>query len=104
MTNITSIKKDIAKELGLEVLPREEQEKILNDMAEALLRRVFLETFERLEESDREALLEMLDADAETEKVEKFIQEKIPDYNAIVEKVMNDFKEGIKGSMAFAKA
>ena len=61
-------------------------------MTEVLLKRIFTQTMERLTEPDQETYAKMIDEKASPDDLEKFLREKISDYDAILEKVIADFK------------
>ncbi|MDD3487546.1 MAG: hypothetical protein PHF35_04205 [Candidatus Moranbacteria bacterium] len=96
MPQDTILKQSLVDELGLQDLPKEKQEEILVKMTEVLLKKIYLETFEKLGEKDREELADMLDGEPEPEKVEAFLREKIEDYDGFVKKVVEEFTEEMK--------
>src|SRR4030042_4657681 len=96
MAQDTILQKSIIEELGLENLPREKQEEILVKMTEVLLKKIYLETFEKLGEADREELAKMLDSEADPEKVEAYLRGKIEDYDGFVKKIVEDFTAEMK--------
>lgn len=96
MAQDTILQQSIIEELGLKNLPQEKQEEILVKMTEVLLKKIYLETFEKLGEADRQELANMLDGEPEPEKVEEYLRGKIEDYDGFVKKVVEDFKEEMK--------
>ncbi len=96
MSQDTILQQSIIEELGLQNLPQEKQEEILVKMTEVLLKKIYLETFEKLEEADRVELGNMLDGEANPEKVEEYLRGKIEDYDGFVKKIVEDFKEEMK--------
>lgn len=100
MSDKNSIQKTLIDELGLADLPQEKQEQLMVKMTEVVLKRIFVETMEKLTEKDQEAYSEMIDKNAAPEEVEKFLTEKISGYNEMVKKVVEDFKEEIKNKSA----
>ena len=97
MPQDTILQQSIIEELGLQNLPKEKQEEILVKMTEVLLKKIYLETFEKLGEADREELAKMLDSEeAEPEKVEEYLRTKIEDYDGFVKKIVEDFTEEMK--------
>ena len=96
MSQDTILQQSIIEELGLQDAPKEKQEEILVKMTEVLLKKIYLETFEKLAEPDREELAQMLDGEAEPEKVEEYLRGKIEDYDGFVKKIVENFKEGMK--------
>lgn len=99
MPQDTILQQSIIEELGLQNLPKEKQEDILVKMTEVLLKKIYLETFEKLGEGDREELAKMLDTEeAKPEKVEEYLRTKIEDYDGFVKNVVEEFKEEMKKS------
>jgi hypothetical protein len=97
MLQDTILQKSIIEELGLQNLPQEKQEEILVKMTEVLLKKIYLETFEKLGEGDREELAKMLDAEeANPEKVEAYLRIKIEDYDGFVKNVVEEFTSEMK--------
>jgi hypothetical protein len=97
MAQDTILQQSLIEELGLQNLPKEKQEEILVKMTEVLLKKIYLETFEKLAEPDREELAKMLDGeDAEPEKVESYLRTKIEDYDGFVKKIVEDFTTEMK--------
>jgi len=96
MPQDTILQQSIIEELGLQNAPKEKQEEILVKMTEVLLKKIYLETFEKLETNDREELAKMLDGDPEPAKVEEYLRGKIEDYDGFVKKIVEDFKEEMK--------
>lgn len=97
MPQDTILQQSIIEELGLQNLPREKQEEVLVKMTEVLLKKIYLETFEKLGEADREELAKMLDREeAEPEKVEEYLRMKIEDYDGFVKKIVEEFTAEMK--------
>ena len=96
MAQDTILQQSIIEELDLHNLPKEKQEEVLVKMTEVLLKKIYLETFEKLEQKDREELGGMLDKEAEPEKVEEYLRTKIEDYDGFVKKIVEGFKEDTK--------
>lgn len=100
MNNLTQekIQKELLEELGLENLPQEKQEELLIKMTEVLLKRIFMETMEKLSDADRDAYEKM--ENVEPEKISEFLKEKIANYDEMVQKIIVDFKEDMKKDLA----
>lgn len=96
MDKTATIQNDLLKDLGLSDLPREKQEELVVRMTEVLLKQVFLETMEKLKDEDKAIFEKMTRELASQEEIEKFLREKISDYDAMLEKIVTDFKEGMK--------
>lgn len=87
------IKEEIMKELGLEKLPKKKQDDILSKMGEVILKKIFVETVDRLSGEDRDAFEDMLKNSKKAEDIELFLSEKIDDYDKMVEKIVTELKE-----------
>lgn len=97
MQQDTILQKSIVEELGLQDLPQEKQEEILVKMTEVLLKKIYLETFEKLSEADCVELGNMLDGEeADPGKVEGYLRSKIENYDDFVKGVVDDFKADMK--------
>jgi hypothetical protein len=96
MTDQAQIQKELLEELGLSSLPPDKQEELLIKMTEVLLKRIFIETMERLNEADREMYEKMVDEKSEPEKIGEFLKEKVLNYDEMVQKIIIDFKEEMK--------
>lgn len=95
-TDQAQLQKELIEELGLSNLPQDKQEELLIKMTEVLLKRIFVETMERLNETDREEYGKMLDENTDPEKVGEFLKKKVANYDQLVEKIVVDFKEEMK--------
>ena len=98
MTNQSDIQKTLIEELGLDNLPKEKQEQLTIKMTEVILKRIFLETVEKLSEADQETYSQMIENKATPEELEKFLNEKISNYDEMVKKIADDFKEEMKST------
>jgi len=90
------IQQTIIDELGLTDLPQEKKDALLTKMMEVVLKRIFLETMEKLSEADQEAYSKMIDANATPEEVDAFLKEKIVDYDKMISEIIGNFKEEMK--------
>ena len=90
---------NLITELGLENLSEEQQIKILNAMTESVLKRITVEVLTRLSEEDQQALLAFQQNTPKPEEVEVFLKTKIPDYDAIQDTVVREFKEEMRGTI-----
>lgn len=91
------IQPDFLDELGLSGISEEKKEELLVSMTEVLLKRIFIETMEKLSESDRDEYLKTVEEGSSPEKVEAFLKEKIPNYEKMVKEVVKGFKREMKG-------
>ncbi|MDR3558792.1 MAG: hypothetical protein P4L62_03125 [Candidatus Pacebacteria bacterium] len=88
----TDLQKTLIDELGLASLPQEKQEELLVKMTEVVLKRIFVETMEKLSETDQETYAKMIDENTPPEELEKFLMEKIANYDELVKKVVDGFR------------
>jgi hypothetical protein len=87
---------EFVKEFHLEQVPKEKQDELLEKMGEALLKRIFLETMEKIGEQGVTEYEALLDAQAKQEDIDAFFESKIPGYNNFVSDIVKDFKEEMK--------
>jgi len=92
----TIMQETIVEELGLGDLPEEQKAKVLVDLLELVLKRLYMETMDKLTQEDQQELMKMLEEKAESDKVEAFLREKISGYDEFVKKVVSDLKDELK--------
>lgn len=83
----------LVKDLGIDTLSQDKQNELIIKMTEVLLKRIFLETMEKLGDKGRaeyEKIAE--DKDMTPEKMEEFLKGRIADYDQMVQKIIEDFK------------
>jgi uncharacterized protein YaaW (UPF0174 family) len=90
------IKKSLLDELGLSGIPKEKQEQLVIKMTEVLLKRIFIETLEKLDDKSQEEYAEMVKNNPTPEELEKFLSIHISDYDEMVNKIIENFKEEMK--------
>lgn len=88
-----SIKEELVRELRLELLPKDQQEMLLASMGEALLKRIFLETMEKIGDAGVAEYEVLLDQGAKQEEIDAFFDKKIPGYAIFVRGIVTAFKE-----------
>ena len=96
MSNQNQIQQTIIDELGLSGLPQEKQEKLLSQMTEVVLQRIFIETMQKLSKSDQEEYAKMVENKATPDEVEAYLRGKITDYDEMIKKIIDDFKSEMK--------
>lgn len=95
--NQNQVQKTLMEELGLSELPQEKQEQLLIKMTEVLLKRIFLETIEKLDDQGKEEYQKLVESGTATpEQMEEFLKSRINDYEGLVKKVVDEFKEEMK--------
>jgi hypothetical protein len=98
----TIMQQTIIEELGFQDLPQDKQEELLAKMGEVVMKRIYLETMEKLDKPDQDKLVDMMDNNPEG--VETFLAEKIPDYEEFVKNVVDTFKQEMKEDMGLTPA
>lgn len=88
-----ALKKELIETFHLEGIPTEKQEELLSKIGEALLKRIFLETMEKMGDANVKEYEEMLEREAKQEELEVFFENKIPGYNVFVRSVVTKFKD-----------
>lgn len=82
----------LVKDLGIDSLAKEKQNELVIKMTEVLLKRIFMETMEKLGEQGREEYGKLTEGEVEPEQVEAFFKEKIGNYDEMIKKVVEEFK------------
>lgn len=88
-----ALKKELIEAFHLENVPFDKQEELLAKIGESLLKRIFLDTMEKLGDTNMKEYEEMLNREAKQEELEAFFENKIPGYNIFVRGVVTKFKE-----------
>lgn len=96
----TILQQTIVDELGLGNLPEEGKAKILVDLLELVLKRLYMETMDKLSTEDQQELMKMLEEKSDQEKIESFLRSKITDYDEFVKKVVIELKDELKEDIA----
>lgn len=99
MVQSSILQKTLIDELGLQDLPQEKKDEMLVQMAEVVLKRIYLSTYESLPEADQKEFGKMLDEESEPEKIETYLRGKFDDYDDFVKKIVEAFKEEMKDTM-----
>lgn len=91
-----ALKKELIETFHLEGVPEDKQEELLSKIGEALLRRIFLETMEKMGDAGVKEYEGMIDRSAKEEEIEAFFESKIPGYTIFVRDVVTKFKKELK--------
>ncbi|MDP3957589.1 MAG: DUF5663 domain-containing protein [bacterium] len=95
-----ALKKELIEAFHLENIPEAKQEELLSKIGEALLKRIFLETMEKIGDANVKEYEALLDKAAKEEEVQAFFESKIPGYNIFVRGVVTRFKEEMAEGLA----
>ncbi|MFZ2154079.1 MAG: hypothetical protein WAV16_02495 [Candidatus Moraniibacteriota bacterium] len=96
--NQESTKNDIMRELGFDKLPEDKQDDILAKIGEIILKKIFIETIDRLDDDDGKKLKEMLKNGDNPEEIEEFLRARIEKYDMIIERIVENVKTELKNS------
>lgn len=88
----------LIKDLGIDTLSQDKQNEIIIKMTEVLLKRIFLETMEKLGEDGRDEYGKMSEGEVQPEQIEAFFKERISDYEEMVLKIIEEFKAEMMAS------
>ena len=91
--DLTGLREDLIKTFHLEQIPDDKRDEILEKMGEALLKRVFLATMEKIGDEGIQEYEALLNQEAKQEEIEAFFETKIPGYTVFVREVAEQFKE-----------
>ena len=91
----TTIQKMIAQEFGFEDLGDESQQKLIEQMTESVIKRILVDAYAKLSESDRETFEDMMEniENIDPDSVDEFLRDKLTDYDAIVAGAVEDLKK-----------
>lgn len=92
----TKLKQELVEELGLAGLSAEKQDELIGKMLEGLLKRIFLDTMEKMGEAGVAEYEKLIEGNAKEEEVARFIEAKIPNYDAFVAEIIQKFKADLK--------
>ena len=96
MDQQSQIQKTLLEELGLSNLPQDKQDELLIKMTEVLLKRIFLETMDKLGDGGMKEYDKMVEEGSTAEQLEEFFNSKITNYDIMVQKVIEEFKGEMK--------
>lgn len=87
------LREELIKAFHLEQIPEDKRDELLEKMGEALLKRVFLATMDKIGEEGIKEYEALLDREAKQDEIEAFFESKIPGYDVFVREVATEFKE-----------
>jgi len=92
-TEQTQALEQLVKDLGIDSLPEDKRNELLIKMTEVLLKRIFVETMERLGEDGREEYEKFLDDEnIAPEQAQEFFKKHIPNYEMMIQGVIDEFR------------
>jgi len=88
------LKQNIIKDLGLEVLPEEEQEEALLSVGRIIFQAVLIRVLQELDDQGKDEFDKLLsEKPNDEEAILKFLTEKVPNLNSIVREEVSKFKQ-----------
>jgi len=101
LTNVQSVAlASLIKDLGIDTLSEDKQNELIIKMTEVLLKRIFVETMDKLGDQGREEYEKMSEGEVEPEQVEAFFKERISNYDEMVQGVIEEFRAEMMQSKA----
>lgn len=88
----------LIKDLGIDTLSQDKQNELVIKMTEVLLKRIFLETMEKLGEQGREEYGKISEGEIAPEKLEQFFKEKISNYDEMIQNIIEEFRADMMAS------
>jgi hypothetical protein len=93
--SIEKLKSDLVKEFGLENLPEEKQQELLDIMTETVMKQIFLSLGEKMGDEGADEFDALMKAGDQT-KLEAFIKRYVPDPEAFVAGIVAEFRDAVK--------
>jgi hypothetical protein len=92
-----NIQETIATEFGFDDLSDESQRELIEQMTESVIKRVLIESYTKLSDSDREEFEEMMEnvEEIDPNSIDEFLNEKLTDYDAVIAEAIDDLKKRI---------
>lgn len=93
------LREELITAFHLEQVPEDKRDELLEKMGEALLKRVFLATMEKIGDDGVMEYEALLDKEAKQEEIEAFFEKKVPGYDVFIRGVADEFKEEMTKSL-----
>ncbi len=87
---------NLAEELGFGSVSDEKKMELIAQMGEVLIKRIMLETFDRLGEAGVDEYEKIMESGGDEARMKALLDERIPGYDMVVEKIVANFKEEMK--------
>jgi len=94
-----ALREELIKTFHLDQIPADKRDDLLEKMGEALLKRIFLATLEKIGDEGVKEYEALLAREANNEEIEAFFEKKIPGYNVFVREVADQFKDEMEESL-----
>ena len=90
------IKQEFITEFNLNVLDHEKQETMITQMIELLMKKILVETMEKLGDTGMDEYEQLLTKKPTQDEIEIFLKKKIPEYDEMIQTVIANFKTEMK--------
>lgn len=94
--SLENVRKRLVDEFDLSALSEDKQNELLDDMVETVMKKIVLSIGEKLGESDAEEFDRLLEQNASPEELEILIKKHVPDPDAFLVGVIEEFKKQMK--------
>lgn len=93
-----SIQDTIVQEFGFENLGDEKQQALIDRMTESVIKRVLVDAYAKLSETDRNKFEEMMEdiENVDPQSIDEFLRASLMDYDGIVTEAVADLKKHIE--------
>lgn len=92
------LEKNLKAELGIDNLPQEIQEEVLEQFTEVLMKKIALKIFESLSEDKRKEFL-LIQDEGDEEKIQAFLAANIVNFEKSINQVIEDAKEEYRSTV-----
>lgn len=93
--SIEQLKADLVKEFGLENVPPEKQQELLDMMTETVMKQIFLSLGEKMGDDGADEFDALL-KEGDQAKIEACIKRYVPDPDAFVAGIVAEFRDAVK--------
>lgn len=90
--NEVEIRQELVEFFKLENMEAADQDAVLDKMMEALVKTIFLKTFERLGETGVAEYEKIVETAVGPEEITRFLESRISGYNVFIKEIVADFK------------
>lgn len=91
---------ELVKELGIEHLSPEDQEKIIVGIGENILKQIIVNVYDKIDEAHRDEFHTLIES-GDIDEMHAFLQDKITDVDAVIEdaraQIIGEFKTLLQG-------
>lgn len=93
--SLEQLRVDIARELGIESLPSDKQNELLDRMTETVMKQVFLSLADKMGDDGAEEFDTLLKG-GDQKKIEEFIRQYVSDSDVFVRDIVKEFVSAVK--------